>query len=94
MTVGVDHGRTGAGEPVAALPRPGDAGRRRLPASWGVEITDVDGNRITCSATNTQGSQLADLELRRRARCEDPIRNARDTGLRNLPLHGFTQDQI
>ena len=26
----------------------------------------------------------------RRARCEDRIRNAKDTGLRNLPLHGFT----
>ncbi|MFI5775272.1 hypothetical protein ACIA74_44150 [Streptomyces sp. NPDC051658] len=33
-----------------------------------------------------KGGQLADLELRhrRRARCEDHIRNARDTGLRNL----------
>jgi hypothetical protein len=35
--------------------------------------------------------QLADLELhhRRRVRCEDCIRNAKDTGLRNLPLKGF-----
>jgi hypothetical protein len=33
------------------------------------------------------GGQLADLELchRRRARCEDRIRAAKDTGLRNLP---------
>jgi Transposase DDE domain group 1 len=40
--------------------------------------------------------QLADLELRRRrrARCEDRIRCAKDTGLRNLPLQGFDQNQI
>jgi hypothetical protein len=43
-----------------------------------------------------QGRQLADLELRhrRRARCEDRIRNAKDTGLRNLPLHGYEQNQV
>ena len=40
------------------------------------------------SAAFTTGGQLADLELRHchRARCEDRIRNAKDTGLRNLPL--------
>jgi hypothetical protein len=61
-----------------------------------LRITDVDGNRITCFATNTQAGQLADLELRhrRRARCEDRIRNARDTGLRNLPLHATAQNRI
>jgi Transposase DDE domain group 1 len=31
---------------------------------------------------------------RRRARCEDRIRAAKDTGLHNLPLHGFAQNQI
>jgi len=47
-------------------------------------------------ATSTKGGQLADLELRhrRRARCEDRIRCAKDTGLRNLPLHDFGQNQI
>ncbi|GAB2817536.1 hypothetical protein GCM10027073_56610 [Streptomyces chlorus] len=52
--------------------------------------------RITCFATDTQGGQLAALELRhrRRARCEDRIRDARATGLRNLPLHDITQNQI
>jgi hypothetical protein len=46
--------------------------------------------------TNPGRGQLADLELRhrRRARCEDRIRNAKDTGLRNLPFHDFTQNQI
>ncbi|MBL7502515.1 IS1380 family transposase [Frankia sp. CNm7] len=61
-----------------------------------LRITDVDGNRITAFATNTVRGQLADLELRhrRRARCEDRIRGAKDTGLTNLPLHDFAQNQI
>jgi hypothetical protein len=61
-----------------------------------LRLTDVDGHRVTCFATRTRGGQLADLELRhrRRARCEDRIRNAKDTGLRNLPLHGFAQNQL
>ena len=61
-----------------------------------LRITDADGHRITAFATNTTRGQLADLELRhrRRARCEDRIRIAKDTGLRNLPLHDFTQNQI
>ena len=61
-----------------------------------LRITDVDGHRITAFATNTTRGQLADLELRhrRRARCEDRIRLAKDTGLTNLPLHGFAQNQI
>ena len=59
-------------------------------------ITDIDGHRITAFATNTRTGQLADLELRhrRRARCEDRIRLAKDTGLTNLPLHSFAQNQI
>ncbi len=61
-----------------------------------LRLTDVDGLRITAFATNTTGGQLPDLELRhrRRARAEDRIRNAKDTGLTNLPLHDFTQNQI
>ena len=61
-----------------------------------LRFTDVDGNRLTAFVTNTTGGQLADLELRHRhrARCEDRIRNAKDTGLRNLPLTGFAQNQI
>jgi hypothetical protein len=61
-----------------------------------LRITDVDGHRITAFATNTNKGQLADLELRhrRRARAEDRIRVAKDTGLTNLPLHGFTQNQL
>jgi hypothetical protein len=61
-----------------------------------LRFTDIDGHRFTCFATDARGGQLPDLELRhrRRARCEDRIRSAKDTGLRNLPLHGYAQNQI
>jgi Transposase DDE domain group 1 len=61
-----------------------------------LRFTDIDGHRFTCFATSASSGQLADLELRhrRRARCEDRIRCAKDTGLRNLPLHSYGQNQI
>ena len=65
-----------------------------------LRITDPDGLRVTAFATNTRpggpGAQLADLELRhrRRARAEDRIRVSKDTGLSNLPLHDYGQNQI
>ena len=61
-----------------------------------LRFTDIGGHRVTCFATDATTGQLAGLELRhrRRARCEDRIRCAKDTGLRNLPLHGFDQNQI
>ncbi|MCA2230498.1 IS1380 family transposase [Nonomuraea aurantiaca] len=65
-----------------------------------LRFTDLDGHRFTCFVTGTRPGggrgQLADLELRhrRRARCEDRIRTAKDTGLRNLPLHSFAANQI
>jgi hypothetical protein len=61
-----------------------------------LRITDVDGNRVTAFATNTPRGQLAGLELRhrQRARAEDRIRCAKDTGLTNLPLHDLDQNRI
>ncbi|WP_233507031.1 IS1380 family transposase [Spongiactinospora gelatinilytica] len=61
-----------------------------------LRVTDLDGHRFTCFVTGTRGGQPADLELRhrRRARAEDRIRAAKDTGLRNLPLHDFSQNRI
>jgi hypothetical protein len=63
-----------------------------------LRLTDHDGWRITCFATNTRGSgwTLAALEARhrQRARAEDRIRCLKDTGMRNLPFHGFAQNQI
>ena len=65
-----------------------------------LRFDDVDGYRLTAFATNTRpggvGGQDQHLELRhrRRARCEDRIRIAKDTGLANLPLQGFNQNRI
>lgn len=61
-----------------------------------LRFTDADGMRLTCFATNTTRAPIAHLELRyrQRARAEDRIRAARDTGLRNLPLHQTAQNQI
>jgi len=61
-----------------------------------LRITDADGLRVTAFATNAVRGQLPELELRhrRRARAEDRIRCAKDTGLRNLPLHALAQNRI
>ncbi|MGW2189510.1 IS1380 family transposase [Streptomyces sp. NPDC001719] len=61
-----------------------------------LRFTTRDGIRLTCFATSTKNLSAATLELRhrRRARTEDRIRNARDTGLRNLPLHSSAQNRI
>lgn len=61
-----------------------------------LRITDADGMRITCFATNTPDRPIAELELRHRlrARAEDRIRAARSTGLHNLPLHHTPQNKI
>jgi hypothetical protein len=63
-----------------------------------LRLTDHNGWRITCFATNTKGPgwTLATLEVRhrQRARCEDRIRCLKDTGLRNLPFHGYNQNRI
>nr|WP_325051942.1 IS1380 family transposase [Actinomadura harenae] len=65
-----------------------------------LRFTDLDGHRFTCFVTGTRPGaghgRLADLELRhrQRARCEDRIRTGKDTGLRNLPLHGTGQNQL
>lgn len=64
-----------------------------------LRLTDHNGWRITCFATNTPRSarwRLADLEVRhrQRARCEDRIRTLKDTGLRNLPFHDYAKNRI
>ena len=74
----------------------GDRAQGTPPPGRAAADHDVDGHRFTAFATNTARGQLADLELRhrRRARAEDRIRCAKDTGLTNLPLHEFAQNQI
>ena len=60
-----------------------------------LRFTDTDGHRITGFLTDTLDGvipgQLAGLELRHRqhARVEDRIRQAKATGLRNLPFNAF-----
>ena len=61
-------------------------------------FTDVDGHRVTAILTNTEPGhvpgQAAGLELRHRqhARVEDRIREAKATGLRNLPCRGASEN--
>jgi hypothetical protein len=65
-------------------------------------FTDVDGMRVTAVLTNTPPAdvpadvpgQAAGLELRHRqhARVEDRIREAKATGLRNMPCRGFSEN--
>jgi hypothetical protein len=63
-----------------------------------LRLTDHNGWRITCFATNTRGIgwTLATLEVRhrQRARAEDRIRCLKDTGLRNLPFHSYHANRI
>jgi Transposase DDE domain group 1 len=61
-----------------------------------LRFTDTDGHRLIAFATNTTRGQLADLELRhrRRARAEDRIRAAKQTGLTNLPFHDYAANQV
>lgn len=81
--------------------------RREIPHPGAqLRLTDDNGWRITCFATNTPSTatatgsptrwSLPDLEVRhrQRARAEDRIRCLKDTGLRNLPYYLFNQNRI
>lgn len=71
--------------------------RRELARACKAALAEnIGGHRFTAFATDAKRGQLADLELRhrRRARCENRIRCAKDTGLRNLPLKGYAQNQL
>lgn len=59
-------------------------------------LTDVDGHRVTCFATNDTSTDLPALESRhrQRARCEDRIRDAKNTGLDRLPYADAASNQI
>lgn len=72
------------------------ARKERPPPGAQLWITDENGWRITMFATNTTGPTLAELEVRHRsrARCEDRIRNLKDTSASNLPLQAFDKNQI
>jgi hypothetical protein len=64
----------------------------------GAQLTLFDtseGFRHTCFITNTEGKDIASLELRHRghARVEDRIRNWKDCGLANLPFESFVRNE-
>ncbi|HEU5357376.1 MAG TPA: IS1380 family transposase [Actinocrinis sp.] len=59
------------------------------------EVFDTDGFRHTAFITDQQDTDIAALELchRRRARVEDAIRTAKQTGMRNMPFAAFAHNQ-
>ena len=61
-----------------------------------LRFDDVGGYRLTAFATNTRRGRLPGLEVRHRlrARCEDRIRCAKDTGLGSFPLQGLAANRI
>lgn len=61
-----------------------------------LRFTDHEGLRLTAFVTNSTTGSLPELELRhrRRARRENRVRAAKDTGLRNLPFHSFSAHRI
>ena len=59
-------------------------------------LTDTGEHRVTCFATNDPSPDLPALEVRhhQRARCEDRIKDAKDTGLTNLPYADAASNAI
>jgi hypothetical protein len=59
------------------------------------ELFDAEGFRHTAFLTDQADAEIATLELchRRRARVEDSIRAAKDTGMANLPFHDFAVNE-
>lgn len=68
---------------------------RRHPGAQ-LSFQDSNGHRFTCFLTDQQDTDVAELELRhrRRARVEDRIRCAKDTGLENLPFRDFGPNEV
>jgi hypothetical protein len=61
-----------------------------------LSFTDHEGWRFQVFITDQQGSDIALLEARHRARarCEDQIRCAKDTGLRAFPFRDFLHNRV
>ena len=59
------------------------------------EVFDAHGYRHTAFITDQEDADIAALELRhrRRARVEDSIRIAKETGMRNMPFAAFEHNQ-
>jgi hypothetical protein len=61
-----------------------------------LSFTDHEGHRFQVVLTDQKDADIALLEARHRARarCEDRIRSAKDTGLRNLPFREFAANEV
>jgi hypothetical protein len=61
-----------------------------------LSFTDADGHRFQCFMTDTACPDIVGLEARHRAhaRVEDRIREAKDTGLSNLPFREFMPNAV
>ena len=74
----------------------GVARKERAHPGAQLTLTDTGGHRVTCFATNDPSPGLPALESRhrQRARCEDRIKDAKDTGLTNLPYSDAASNAI
>jgi len=84
--------------PLARWPEDTRLLMRRERPHPGAQLTlfdSAEGFRHTCFITNTDGADIAALELRHRghARVEDRIRNWKDSGLANLPFDSFVRNE-
>lgn len=61
-----------------------------------LSFTDADGWRVQVFITDQPDTDVADLERRHRAhaRVEDRIRDAKDTGLGNLPFDDYQRNEV
>ena len=72
-----------------------DQSRERPHPGAQFQVFDADGYRHTAFITDQEDADIAALELRhrRRARVEDAIRVAKDTGMRIMPFTAFANNQ-
>ena len=70
--------------------------RERAHPGAQLSFTDHDGHRFQAVLTDQPDPDIQTLKLRhrQRARCEDHIRNDKDTGLRNMPFRDFEHNRV
>lgn len=60
-----------------------------------LRVTDVDGRRVTAFITTSPGQpQVLDLRHRARGRCEQRIKDSKDTGLTAVPHHSVAANRV